>query len=123
MTKELANKIRDLFGKNMLQTDSDIEDFLNENNSQYMTFKEEDLDNEDFLESEEYKTYMENPNVVSFDEVLKVMANSTKEWERCHGCEHICNLFYHGYNSPCEYCSRHVKVKDYFKMDAFIMNI
>lgn len=117
MTKEIANNIRELFNNDKLRTDSDIEDFLEENNSKYQTFSDEEFDKEGFLDSEEYKAYKENPNVVSFDEVLKVIANSVSNWKSCHGCENIHNLFYGGCNSICENCSRHIVVEDLYKKD------
>lgn len=55
MTKEIANNIRELFNNDKLRTDSDIQDFLEENNCKYQTFSDEEFEKEGFLESEEYK--------------------------------------------------------------------
>lgn len=117
MTKEIANNIRELFNNDKLRTDSDIQDFLEENNRKYQTFSDEEFEKEGFLESEEYKAYEENPNVVSFVEVLKVIANSVSKWKSCHGCENIHNLFYGGCDSICANCSRHIVVADLYKKD------
>ena len=90
MKKEYIQLILDAYRNGDFQTDSDIEDFVD----------------------------LPKCKHIKFDDVLRVIANNSPEYEQCWGCKHIINLCY--ISQPwdkCYQCSRRMQCADNYTQD------